>query len=136
MLGERSASASWVFFMGILHVRTTAQGMNRILRKNCTHQRSHHPLLLSSFLIFCRKQNIRLPPYQCHWALEEVIFPSLPKQGNSLCKVLRKFRELSLKLSDLDDNYATSSIFIVREHQVLKGFIAEKCYQLDLVPVG
>lgn len=123
--------------MGILHVRTTAQGMNRILRKNCTHQRRHHPLLLSSFLPFkSKKQNIRHPPYQCHWALEEVIFPSLPKQGNILCKVSRKFPELSLKLSNLDDNYATSSIFIVREHQVLKGFVAEKCYQLDLVPVG
>lgn len=42
-----------------------------------------------------------------------------------------KFSELSLKLGDLCGNYASSSIFIVREHQVLMGFLAKKFYLLD-----
>lgn len=42
-----------------------------------------------------------------------------------------KFSELSLKLVNLNDNYASSSFFKVRGHQVLMGFLANTIYLLD-----
>lgn len=42
-----------------------------------------------------------------------------------------KFSELSLKLGNFNGNCASSSIFTVREDQILKGFLAKKFYLLD-----
>jgi len=61
-----------------------------------------------------------------HFSLD---FPNM--QG---CKKGRMVPELSLKLSNLDGNYASSSIFVVRKHQVVKGFFSKKLYQLDSAP--
>lgn len=42
-----------------------------------------------------------------------------------------KFSELSLTLVSLSGNYASSSFFKVREHQVLMGFLVKTIYLLD-----